>query len=288
MKWFSLLLLLLPTLAQAYLPPAILDKKLRFPIVLVHGATTKGSNLQIGFLNYGEYFRKLPAYLGSSGTPVYVVELTTDSSIGERAAVLKNFLETDLKGQMVNLICHSLGGLDARYAASVLGATQIASITTIGTPHQGSPLADWAVRQMQKNYPWYWIFRLLGYDMRQRRFLPELTTEYMANTFNPKVPNMNGIRYFSVQSRGSFATRSMSYLLWFTNNWLENERHPMALNGHDGLVPYDSQEWGTVIYNAQMDHLGQINHHEWRSEDQSPQSYQAYSTIYKTLAEQGL
>ncbi|MGZ3711919.1 MAG: esterase/lipase family protein, partial [Bdellovibrionota bacterium] len=175
MKIFLLMLFWsLPALAS--LPTNLKSPRLRNSIVLVHGATTKGSQLDIGFLHFGEYFRKIPAYLSSNGTPVKVVELTTDSSIEERAALLKNFLETDMKGEMVNLICHSLGGLDCRYAATVLGSRQIASITTIGTPHHGTPLADWAVRQTQKRWPWYWFFRVLGYDMAQRRFLPEITT----------------------------------------------------------------------------------------------------------------
>lgn len=269
-------------------PPPLRFAKLRNPIVLVHGATMKGSSLDIGFLHYGEYFRKLPAFLGSTGTPVRVVELTTDSSIGERAAVLKNFLETDMKGQMVNLICHSLGGLDARYAASVLQANQIASITTIGTPHHGTPLADWAVRQKQKHTAWYWFFRLVGYDMEQRRFLPELSTEYMATTFNPRVPNVPDVKYYSVQTRASFARRNMSYLLWLTARWLEGEKSPMAANGHDGLVPFDSQAWGRVVSTGEFDHLAQINHHEWRYEDQSEQVYQSYSEMYGNLFKEGL
>jgi triacylglycerol lipase len=202
--------------------------------------------------------------------------------------VLKNFLETDMKGQMVNLICHSLGGLDARYMVSVIGSTQVASITTIGTPHQGTPLADWAVKQKNHRRPWYWFFRMLGYDMDQRRFLPELTTEYMRDTFNPKVLNSPDVRYFSVRTKASFEMGNMSYLLWFTARWLESENNPLAANGHDGLVPYDSEGWGRVIAEANLDHLAQINHHEWRYEDQSQQVFQIYSQIYGNLSKEGL
>ncbi|MCQ5134484.1 esterase/lipase family protein, partial [Coprococcus eutactus] len=38
----------------------------------------------------------------------------------------------------VNLIAHSKGGLDSRYAISMLGmAPYVASLTTINTPHRG-------------------------------------------------------------------------------------------------------------------------------------------------------
>jgi triacylglycerol lipase len=45
----------------------------------------------------------------------------------------------------VNIIGHSMGGMDARYVASPNGLNEgslIASITTISTPHQGSHIAD--------------------------------------------------------------------------------------------------------------------------------------------------
>jgi triacylglycerol esterase/lipase EstA (alpha/beta hydrolase family) len=36
-----------------------------------------------------------------------------------------------------------MGGLDARYAISLLGlARRVASLTTIGTPHRGTPVGD--------------------------------------------------------------------------------------------------------------------------------------------------
>src|SRR5207249_8887306 len=43
----------------------------------------------------------------------------------------------------VNIVAHSMGGLDARYAISQLGlGGRVASLITIGTPHLGTPLAD--------------------------------------------------------------------------------------------------------------------------------------------------
>jgi triacylglycerol lipase len=287
-------------LAVVLMPAAIADApkfegpklegrhQLLHPIVLVHGATTKGSRLQIGMFDFGDYFRGIKAFYEATGTPVYVVELSTDGSIGERAAVLKNFLDSDLKGKMVNLVAHSLGGLDARYVVSVLKSTQVASVTTIGTPHHGSPVADWAIRQSKRGSPWYWFFRLLGYDMDLRRFLPEITTDSMEKVFNPRVPDRADVRYFSVISSGSFRENSMSYILWFPARWLEGEKHLLSAHGHDGLVPKDSQKWGKVIADVTLDHLGQMNHHELRSHSQQETALQVYRVIYDTLLSHGL
>jgi triacylglycerol lipase len=291
MKLFSLLflLLLLPTEVLEASPRTLQGRPaLLHPIVLVHGATTKGSSLQVGPWDLGPYFRRIPEFYMTTGTPVMVVHLPTDGSIGERAAVLKNFLETDMRGKMVNIIGHSLGGLDARYAASILEARQIASITTIGTPHRGSPLANWAVRQMNRRTPWYWLFRIFGYDLRQRRFLPELTTDFMQNVFNPKVRNLTDVRYFSVSTSANFRNHTMSYLLWFPNRWLEGERHPLAANGHDGLVPLDSQPWGREIDRLNLDHLAQMNHHTLRQMGFESEVLNMYTNIYDTLLSNGL
>lgn len=286
---FLLLLSLLPFFeAEAGQHHLLGRNALRNPIVLVHGATTKGSELQIGMFNFGTYFRFIKAYYEATGTPVYVAHLSTDGSIGERAAVLKNFLETELKGKMVNIVAHSLGGLDARYAASVLHAAQIASITTIGTPHHGTPLADWAVRQTNRHLPWYWFFRVLGYDMKTRRFLREITTDFMKNTFNKRVPNVVDIKYFSVVTSASFRNESMSFWLWFPSLWLEGESHPMANQPNDGMVPVESQKWGTQISQQELDHLGQINHHSMRARSFESTAYMVYMTIYDTLAKSGL
>src|SRR5438874_2494875 len=43
----------------------------------------------------------------------------------------------------VNLVAPSMGGLDCRDMISSLGmADKVASLTTVGTPHHGSPVAD--------------------------------------------------------------------------------------------------------------------------------------------------
>ena len=45
----------------------------------------------------------------------------------------------------VNIIAHSKGGLDARYAISKLGmAPYVASLTTMNTPHRGCRFVDYA------------------------------------------------------------------------------------------------------------------------------------------------
>jgi triacylglycerol lipase len=259
--------------------------KLKYPIVLVHGASMYGSKLKIGFLSLGDYWRRLPAFLSSSGTEVKVPYLP-DAGIDGRAKALQEFLEKEAKGRKVNIIAHSLGGLDARYLVSVLRSDLVASITTVGTPHHGTPLADWVEWQIRKRSFWYWFFRITGHDLTLRRFLPEMTRARMRE-FNEKVLNRNDVRYFSVQTSASFRRGSMSYLLWFPTQWMR--RVDLAVGEHDGMIPTSSQAWGTVITSSNLiDHLAQINHHNFRAANFESDVFQLYERIYEVLSKAGL
>ena len=51
--------------------------------------------------------------------------------------------EYEIIDKKIHIIAHSMGGLDSRYMISKLGmADRVLSLTTISTPHHGSPIAD--------------------------------------------------------------------------------------------------------------------------------------------------
>src|SRR3954463_8353189 len=112
----------------------------RLPVVLAHG-----------FLGFDEielgsrkhlYFRGIGEHLERMGARGYSPRVPPASSVAARAQRLADLIRA-LPEPRVNIVAHSMGGLDARYAISRLGlAPRVASLTTIGTPHQGTPLAD--------------------------------------------------------------------------------------------------------------------------------------------------
>src|SRR5438445_10447863 len=94
----------------------------------------------------------------------------------------------------VNIVAHSMGGLDARYAISRLGlADRVASLVTIGAPHLGTPLADAGHAVFGR------ITRLLRKLVDLTGF-GDLTTEGMVK-FNLEVPDAQGVAYASVVGR---------------------------------------------------------------------------------------
>lgn len=117
------------------------------PIVLVHGVL-KFAELTTGGNLIANYFRLIPESLLSDGHVVPAPpRLDLRASIAERAQQLKDYLQdesnTEVFGKKVHLIAHGTGGLDCRFMISSLGmAHRVLTLTTIGTPHQGSPIAD--------------------------------------------------------------------------------------------------------------------------------------------------
>src|SRR5262245_29941428 len=153
------------------LAPAMTVPLLRDPIVLVHGLLGY-DEIRFAGLTFFEYFTGITSHLRSSGNRVLVPRMSPTRGVAERAEQLKQFLDRELPAKPVHLIAHSMGGLDSRYLITHLGmAERVRSLTTIGTPHRGSPFADWGIRRLALFLqPW---FRTLG--IPERAFL-DLTT----------------------------------------------------------------------------------------------------------------
>ncbi len=102
------------------------------------------------FLDRLSYFRGIRTFLTRNGYPAYNATLPWAGSVERRAAVLKRAVIHILLAtgaSKVNLIGHSMGGLDARHMLFQDRVRdrihrKIASLTTISTPHEGSPFAD--------------------------------------------------------------------------------------------------------------------------------------------------
>ena len=98
--------------------------------------------------------------------------------------------------QPIHIIAHSMGGLDARFAISRLHLPRIATLVTVGTPHNGSPVADAIVEGTGP---------LAGQiDLRLNTLLdgmvgalPDLTTA-KATKFNLLTPDLQTVRYIEV------------------------------------------------------------------------------------------
>jgi triacylglycerol lipase len=227
--------------------------RLRHPIVLAHGV--------LGFEQIElrgkrrSYFAGVAERLEAMGVEVYRPVVPPVASVASRAEKLAEAIRA-VPAKKVNVIAHSMGGLDARYAIARLGlADQVASLTTIGTPHLGTPLADLGMLLLGGLQG---LFKRLNFEAFR-----DLTSERMS-AFNREIADSASVAYASVIGYSDRA--EMHPLLWVGHLYL-NE----CAGANDGVVPANSQRWGEVVREVQADHWAQIG---WCSYFDAPAFYE--------------
>jgi triacylglycerol lipase len=128
----------------------------RLPIVLAHGIARFDFLLEklrerfhfpeteLG--DRFQYFKSIKTHLESHGFRVFHPNEDFAGPVDLRAGQLQSRVNEVLAttgAQKVNIIAHSMGGLDARHMIVDKGmADKVATLVTIGTPHLGTILAD--------------------------------------------------------------------------------------------------------------------------------------------------
>jgi len=233
----------LPPAAQ-FIAPGLPRPEPR-PVVLVHGILGF-DKIRLPGLSI-DYFRGVARHLDSLGITAHTVRLPPLASVPERARVLADFVHS-LGTDRVDVIAHSLGGLDARWAIAHLGlAPKVASLVTVGTPHRGTPVADLALRG-----PFDLARKLVSAVGIDTGAIDWLTTEALAR-FNREVPDQPGVRYASVVAGVRVRGTKMPLALLALHAYLRK-----VAGANDGLVPLDSQVWGEVLGEIEADHWLQV------------------------------
>lgn len=211
----------------------------RYPLMMVHG---------IGFrdLRYFNYWGRIPGELMRNGATVYYGNQEAFGTIACNAEdIRKRILQVveETGCEKVNIIAHSKGGLDARYAISKLGmASCVASLTTMNTPHRGCRFVDYACLLPDG------LYRLIAacFDRTFRKFGDQNPDFYTSThqfatkeseRFNMEVPDSPEVYYQSYTSKmkypWSHMLLSIPYCMIIP---LEGE--------NDGLVSVESAKWG--------------------------------------------
>ena len=127
-----------------------------FPIVLAHGIARFDilllriqERLHLPETDLGDlfhYFKGIKSHLQAHGFKVFDPNQAFAGPVDLRASQLRDRVNDALAAtgaEKVHIIAHSMGGLDARRMIVDKGmAERVASLTTIGTPHLGTVLAD--------------------------------------------------------------------------------------------------------------------------------------------------
>lgn len=220
----------------------------KYPILLVHGVFFRDNRI----LNY---WGRIPAELRKNGAVICYGDqqsaLSVEQSAEELARKIKEIVETSGCGKL-NIIAHSKGGLDARYAISKLGcAPYVASLTTINTPHRGCLFAEYLLGSCPvrlKNFienTYNKVYYHLGDSSPNFMAAVRSLTNSSCEQFNKDVPDSPEVMY---QSYGSKATNRRS------GRFPLNVSYPVVKKydgDNDGLVALTSASWGerfTPIY----------------------------------------
>lgn len=215
--------------------------KTKYPVVLVHG---------IFFRDWWciNYWGRIPKSLIKNGCEIYYGKQQSANKIAKSASELKENImkiinETGCK--KVNIIAHSKGGLDLRYAISMLGLNEyVASLTTISTPHKGCKFVDYLLNKIPDSVQKFVdkkynkLFMKLG--DKNPDFLGGVydLTYKNCEEFNKKVVKAEGVYYQSVGSKMSsfFSDGFPLNLGYLLSKHFDGE--------NDGLVEVNSADFG--------------------------------------------
>ena len=206
------------------------------------------------------YWGRIPETLRSKGIYAFLGNTDAWGRYDSNAEILKNTVDAVLREtrvKKVNIIAHSKGGLDARYFIwKYRYGGQVASLTTMSTPHRGSELADILFKQktihsaLAKK-----ILKVFGKlygdaDPDLYNVIHHLTTEEM-QAFNETAGMDDRVYYQSVYTtmRGSWDDLMFFYSYWYIKS---------AAGENDGVVSEHSARWGNNIIKIN----GSISHAE--------------------------
>lgn len=249
-------------------------------IILAHGFLGFRKRFSVEYFSHiAEFFQQLPAH-------VLVPEVDPTAGISTRGEQLRAQILTAFEQKVLDpnekahIVAHSMGGLDSRYALSPANprttiqndiAPHIASLTTVSTPHRGSPAADLVALKVGGRFPAFGPAhiaaeragltqdevedQLNGLGISEAGLL-DLTTE-STQRFSQTFKDNPGVRYFSVAGEGRPGLLYTSALLVPFHLYIET----VAREKNDGLVTVPSAQWGT--FDAQLwptDHADEVGH----------------------------
>jgi len=219
------------------------------------------------------YFCGLKKHLDEAGVHQSIFPLVDATGTSQRRAQqLADAIQADYPTGPIHIIAHSMGGLDSRtlIAANTHGLSnpgRIASLTTLSTPHRGSPVADLLAGPAPtdlRRVAYDAITHLLDDFKIPTGALANLTTQAALRVPDVRQTHPH-IRYRSYFASGRPGSRKTSFPLLPTYLYIREQTH----EDNDGVVSRSSAEYGDfqqpfwqcdhvdmIGYNLDVVHLG--------------------------------
>lgn len=260
--------------------------RIKYPLLLCHGFGSLANVIKPSPMN------DICMLAREHGVVAFAPNITPYHSIQVRACDWKRIIHIILKktqAPKINIIAHSMAGLDIRYLISKMDMSRyVNTLTTIATPHHGTSLAEWGLSAPTKvRNLLIEVFNWMGnniYPKMQSDVLAairELTREYVDNEFNNEIPDNENVIYYSYSSAcGKDTPEPINRLLVPLNNYIYEKE---GIN--DGFVSEQSAHWGKHVELTGLSHtdLLKIN----LSSDKEKEWEDFWVGIFKMLSERG-
>jgi triacylglycerol lipase len=213
----------------------------KYPILLVHGVCFRDSK----HLNY---WGRIPKELEKNGATVFYGEHQSARPVRYSAAELTNrirYITEHTGAEKVNIIAHSKGGLDCRWAMRDPEiAARVASLTTVNTPHRGCEFADYLLGKIDPKVQ----VRVANAYNRAARLAGDVTPDFIAAMRDLTASACKERDREMVQPEGVYC-QSIGSILKKANNGKFPLKHTYRLvkefdGPNDGLVGQASFQWG--------------------------------------------
>jgi triacylglycerol lipase len=242
------------------------------PIILMHGMA--GWKKLAGI----EYFNDVEELIEKEGYLVFATEVDPFNAVEKRAQQAAEQIEEYMKeigAEKVHLIGHSQGGLDARHLVAGLGwHDRVATVTSIGTPHQGTAVSDIAyfglpgpAQEVARALVNTFARDVTGRETDIEAQLKNLSQRHARDVFNPANPDHPDVEYYSYGGKTQASVMA--------DNTREDVCNPALLltyellkakeGNNDGLVSLYSSMWGKYLGTLAADHFDEVGQPPGRS-----------------------
>ena len=285
--------------------------KTQYPIVFNHGML--GFNT-VGIDGFGiDYFYQVLPNIARNGGNVWASRVSPFNSNEVRGEQLYQQVQQILAitgAKKVNLIGHSQGGPTSRYVAGV-APELVASITSVGSPHKGSPISD-TILQVENTALEKPVVSVVNFISKAIIFAQTLnSSDFPHNSLaTAKSLSLSGAAEFNRKFTAGMPTNACGegkavdnniYNYSFsgvgaTTNLLDVDSvlgvtSLMINNGgdNDGLVPRCSAKYGkTIRDNYNWNHLDEVNQLLGLKAVFAPDPVDVYLQHANRLKQQGL
>lgn len=213
----------------------------KYPILLVHGVCFRD-------FKHLNYWGRIPKELEKNGAVIYYGQHQSARQVrysAQELAARIRWITENTGAEKVNIIAHSKGGLDCRWAMRDPDiASRVASLTTVNTPHRGCEFADYLLNKIDPKVQ----VKVANAYNRAARMAGDVTPDFIAamhdltaSACKEREPEMENPAGVYCQSIGSVLkkARSGKFPLKYTYHLVKEFDGP-----NDGLVGVASFPWG--------------------------------------------